>query len=122
VPCTWRDTLWAARRDLHRHLCITARVFPKGDPAATPVQVPVRLHKRFGRVGDILGTSFEYAEVSEVQPALIVMAEDHTPARGDVFILGPGEGYRVEVVDPTDDITIRLHVVRMSEDEVVGYP
>ena len=118
----WRATIRKARRTLHQLLRLRASVYVGGDPASPPKEVDVRLDRRYSYIADIPGTAWEYAEMREARPSLIMMRDDHQPQRGDVFILEGDDGYRVDHVEPRDDITVRAFVIPLTKSERSRYP
>lgn len=117
----WREIRRRARRDLHRELMVESFCYPTGDPADPPARVNIRVWPEFMLLGDMKGTSFEYAEVEENSPMILVMKEDLVPRRGMVFSVEPGEAYRVDRVKPLDDISYTCPCVRLSESEAAGF-
>jgi len=79
-----------------------------------------RVWQGFQYLGDMKGTSFDFAEYGDNTPSIITMDSDVLPERGGVFSVEPGEAYRVDRREPRDDITSISHVIRMDESETAG--
>jgi len=118
----WRDIRRKARRRLHSEMRQEAAYYPGGDPAfPNPPTVGIRIHEDFRYVADMRGTSYEYAEWADEAPRLVVMKDEVSPARGDVFCPEAGEAYRVDHAQPDDDITITVSVVRLRGSEAAAF-
>lgn len=113
-----RDIKLAARKALHEAMQVPGYCYPvKGGLRV----VDVRVHTEYAALGDVKGTSFVYAERRDTQDKLIFLAAQHRPARGDVVIISPDEGYRVDNVDPAYNITVTAMVVALTAKEMIGY-
>lgn len=113
-----RDIKLAARAALHQAMQVPGYCYPaKGGFVA----VDVRVHTEYAALGDVKGTSFVYAERRDTQDRLIFLAAQHRPARGDVVIISPTEGYRVDNVDPAYNITVATMVVALTAKELINY-
>lgn len=90
---------------------------------ASPLPVHVRLHTKFDALGDQTGTNLASAEREEIIPRILFMrSELPFPARGAIISVEPGEAYRIDHVEPADDITITANVIRLSKREAEGLP
>ena len=117
----WRDIRRNARMDLHREFMVDSYCYVDGDPSGAPALVRIRVWPEFKMLGDMKGTSFEYAEIEENSPLILVMKEDLVPKRGMVFCVEPGEAYRVDHRKPLDDISYTCSCTRLSESEANQY-
>lgn len=122
-----REVKDQARRDLHAAMQVPA--FYIADPdAPDPVSCTVRVHTLQAPLGEVKGTSFDYAERHENVPRIIfLIAEVPEPIRlAVVTITDPAtllkEAYRVEARQPRDGITVTADVTQMTPDEYVGLP
>ena len=117
---SWREIRREARRDLHAEMHVPANYYPAGSNTPAKV-VGIRIHENFRYVADMKGTSYEYAEWSEESPQIVVLKDEVVPDRGDVFCPEAGEAYRVDHIDPADDITIIAHIIKLPESEAAAY-
>jgi len=118
----FRAHIRRARRTLHEHLSVPALYFawPLRD-GVKPIHV--RVHDKFGSVGDLKGTNFHYAEIEENSPRIIMMrSEVENPSRGMIISIGVTEAYRIDHVLPPDDITVTVKVSRLHSSEMAGMP
>lgn len=99
------------------------------EDTALPVPVPctVRVHSKMNALGELKGTSFDYAERHEMIPRLIFLIEEVVPANGSVVtIIDPAtllkEAYRVDNRLPRDGITVTAEVTVMTPAEYAGLP
>ena len=117
----FREIKRQARRDVHRELHVPA--FYIASTGATPLLVTVRAHTKFDALGDQKGTNFNSAEMIERQPYIIFMrSELMSPARNAIVSVEPGEAYRIGVVHPPDDISIKADVTVLTQAEAAGLP
>jgi len=75
----------------------------------------VRVHENFNELGDQKGTNFHYAETAENSPKAIFLAEEVIPKR-NLFFRTQEAVYRIDSVDPIDDITYTAYIVRYDGD------
>jgi len=115
---SWRSIRRQARRDLHKTMRVPAFYYAPGGGAVAPCTV--RVWQGFTYLGDMKGTSFDYAEYGDNTPRIITMDSEIIPERLGVFSVEPGEAYRVDRREPKDDITSISHVVRLDKDEAAG--
>lgn len=118
---SFRDKKVAMRERLHGLMQSLAFLYPEGLTDNDPEIVSVRVHTQIAQEGDIKGTSFAYAEKLSEEPRLVFLAREHVPRRGDIVMLSPVEGYRVDATEPQDTITISAKVVRLSKTECEDY-
>lgn len=117
----FRDILRRGRRDVHKHLHVAALYIESAD--AEPVPCTVRVHKHFAALGDMKGTSFDYAEREEVTPKLILWREElPEPRRNAIISVEAGEAYMIDHIGEPDDLTITATVTRMSQSDAAGLP
>jgi hypothetical protein len=115
-----REIKEQARRDLHNELKVTAYCYRAGSRVFTVADI--RVHNDWGALGDVKGTSFVYAERRDTKKQeLIFLAEQFQPKNQDVIMVGPEEGYMVDDVDPTYNITIRAGVISLPANRMADY-
>ncbi|MEL4071756.1 hypothetical protein WKW50_16550 [Ochrobactrum sp. GPK 3] len=110
-----------ARETLHRDMSSPALYFTEED-YSDAIEVSVRMHEKWVASGDLKGTNFNYAEVEDVAPRLIFQVSEVSPKRGAFVSIEPGLAYRVDSVDPEDDLTVTVIAIRLSKSETVGFP
>lgn len=70
-------------------------------------------------LGDLKGTNFNYAEIEESTPAIVVWRDDgNLPAQRSIYIFEDGEGFRVNHANPAHHETITYEVARMNPAEI----
>lgn len=112
----------AARRTVHETMA-RAAFYIDEDPVAEPLPVTVRLHYRFDKTGDMVGTNLSYTQTQEQVPALIFMrAEMAEPAVNAIVSIAPGVAYRIDNVLPPDDISVKAEVTPLLASETAGLP
>lgn len=116
----FRDIKNRARGKLHEHMRRRAQLYLTG-PSGPSSTVYCRLNSKIARTGDLKGTSLAYAETVETDPKLIFLKADHIPARGHVLVMEGGDAYRVDHVEPDDEITVTANVLRLSSTEAASY-
>lgn len=122
-----RETRDTARRALHHALSVPAYYVTEVEPEESeegpvysePASITVRLHTSFMLLGDLRGTSFDYAERQDVSPRMIFLASEVTPDRGGIVAIGPTEAWQIDNVLPIDGITYTAEVVRFKKP---GFP
>ena len=118
---SFRDIKRKARRDVQKHLRVPAYYLVSGE--AEPVACFVRLHTKFGALGDMAGTNLGYAEREEILPRIILWREEiPQPVRNAIISVEEGEAYLIDHVQPADDLTITATVVVMPASEAAGLP
>ncbi len=117
----FRDIKRQARRDLHEELEVAA--FYIAEPDADPVPVTVRVHTSFAALGNQKGTNFNSAEMIDRQPQIIFMRDQGViPRRNAIVSVEVGEAYKIGVVQPPDDLTIKADITPVPKSETVGLP
>lgn len=111
-----------ARKLLHRELSRPAFYFPDPDDPETYEEITVRVHYKFDALGEMKGTSFEYAEKQAVVPKLVFNNEEITPQNHAVVTLMQYEAYQVDNVLPPDDFTTTAEAPRMPRNVSQQYP
>lgn len=110
-----RDIKRKARTKLHRAMQVAGLyLFDDDDPKP----VSVRVHYDFRALGDLAGTSYNFADRQETMPKIVFLAAEVAPVRGAIVSVEAGEAYRVDNVLPKDDLTITAEVLRMTASEI----
>ena len=116
-----RDIKAQARADLHQAMQV--RAFYLATKASEPVLCSVRVHTKFGNLGDQKGTNFNAAETREIIPRLVFWRpQGILPVRNALVLISAEEGYRIGVVDPEDGLTITAQVSEISKAEMATLP
>jgi len=119
----FRQHIREARRALHDYMSVPALCFnwplPDGEE---PKRVSVRIHDKITIVGDLKGTNFHYAERYDYVPRAIFMRDEIIPQRKMILTVEPGIAYRIDSVEPPDEITITANLTRIRPEETVGMP
>lgn len=116
-----REIRARARADLHKAMRVPTLYYPEGPEGPSEI-VWCRVHAKTVETGDRTGTSLGAAERIEGPPQIVFWAADaHTPARGNIYIASPGEGYQIETVEPRDGETITARCERMPTHKAVLY-
>ena len=122
----FRDIKRQARRDLHNTLKVAALYFrddADGEILGAPQLVHVRVHTKWELAGDMAGTNLSYAEIQEVAPRIVFMIDEvAAPVRNAVVSIAAGEAYRLDNIQPADDITITADATRIPLARTVGLP
>lgn len=134
----WRDQKAAARRVVHQTfkvkcVYIPADAFPLNSNSASNSgteafpEFEVRVHEKQTTLGDQAGTSLNTAERFEAIPALIFWRADLKAKgiklkRGSVLSVSEGEAYKLDVVEPHDQETVKVRITRMTGAEAAGLP
>lgn len=117
-------------------------MYVKGCP--TPVGCTVRVHDENRLIGDVKGTSYDFAERHENTPIAIFLLEefsfltnesfvesgfetfDEVIRRGSVIriqddpVTGPA-AFEIDAVDPTHGVTQNVSLTRIPKSEIYGY-
>jgi len=116
-----REIKAKARAQLHDAMSVPA--YFMAARGSDPVPCSVRVHTKFGALGDLKGTSFSYAETREEIPKLLFWRSQVEPTgRNNLVTISADEGYRLDTVDPPDGLTVKAAVVRLSPTEMIGLP
>lgn len=121
---SFRDMVRHSRRDLHSRMSREA-IYVYGDGAnRVEIACTVRVHDNLNQLGDLKGTSFQYAERYEVVPLIRFRRSDvPTPERGAFVMLSADEGYALENVLPPDDEFISAEATRLTRpNDFAGLP
>lgn len=112
-----------ARAALHEAMKVPA--FYIVSPGADPVvylECTVRVHSLFRALGDIQSNQVGLAEREEMVPRLVFLVEEVSPARGAIVMVSATEGYRIDIVQPRDGLTVTAFVIPMSPAQLLGLP
>lgn len=85
--------------------------------------VNVRPQTEWGQIGDVAGTSLIYAERQDTKKSRIVflLEDGHAPANGDIVMIAPDEGWKVDNTEPVYNVTQAAQVVRLAAKELELY-
>lgn len=113
----WRTQKRASREIVHETMQVEAKYY--ATTGAEPVDVLVRLHTKFDALGDLRGAG--YAEMQSIKPKAIFIR----PAAGflvnnAVLLVAPGEAYSINNIQPPDDITVTVELVKLSKSQYVA--
>lgn len=131
----FRSLIREAREQLHEYMSVPALYLAQWpvpvidpddpDPPAiiAPQEITVRIHDKYLLIGDLKGTNFHYAERYDYAPRVIFMrSEIDRPQKPHIISVAPGIAYRVDAVEPPDDITVAATMIRVSVADTVGMP
>lgn len=118
-----REIKAKARGDLHLAMRVpVAYVAPGG---AIHTGVHARVHSKFDALGDLQGTSLNYAERIETVPKLVFWrAEIDLPVlkQQGIVVVSATEGYRLNTAEPPDLATVTWLVTILKAADLVGLP
>lgn len=126
-----RDVKASARRLLHQAMKVGAFYIPdpEADPLPDPIACTVRVHTRQDALGNLQGTSLDYAERHETIPRIIFLGEeiaDQQQNGGVVTITDPAtlakEAYKIDNWFPPDGITITAEVSVIAPEDYGELP
>lgn len=120
----WREQKREAKQIVHDAMHYDALYLPTF-PLPTdvePTAVTVRLHTKWGALGDQKGVSFDYATREDVQPKIIFDLKQVTPARKGIVSVAAGEAYRIDTLEEPDDQWQTAVVIRMPADQTTDLP
>lgn len=125
-----REIKATARRNLHNAMQVPAFYIedPEIIPLPDPLPCTVRVHTAQTALGELAGTSFDYAEKHEVIPRLVFLFEEvPEPTRNSIVtILDPAtllkEAYKVDNRHPRDGITVTADVILLTPEEYATLP
>ena len=113
----------ALRRSTRQKFNHMARdAFYLKDATSTPVPIRVIVTDRFQALGDLKGTNFNYAEVLDNTPRVEMMLEEIDPKRGFCISIEKGLVYRIDTVQPPEDITVTANVARLPVEQTRNFP
>lgn len=125
---SFREHKRRGRRQLHRRMEVPALFLLT--PATLPedaIPVTIRLHTKWDALGDQKGTNLNSAEMESLIPKAILML-DQLPfpsqqiPRTAILSVETGEAYRIDHTEEPDDITVTVHIVRLSAEKAQGLP
>lgn len=115
----FREIKTTARRQLHDKMKVPALYLDDADEIA----LTVRVHTQWKALGELKGTSFDYAEREAAIPQIVFMrAQIESPVRNARVILSAEEGYFVDHTQPPDGISVIAKVRPMTAAQMVGVP
>lgn len=109
-----------ARAKLHARMRVETLCYTAG-PGGGSLTVYLRTLTEDKPQGDLAGTSLAYAERVETIPRLVFLHEDHTPAKGNVYVISDKEAYRVDTVEPFDGTQVLANATRLLQTELASY-
>jgi hypothetical protein len=121
----WRDIKRKARSTIHERFEVSAIYIPTPDLPSPPDPFPVtvRLHTKLGEIGKVKGTSFDFPLMHDIVSKIILLkSEVATPKRNDIVSFAVGEAYRIDNVQPPDDITITVEIAPLKPADTAGLP
>lgn len=131
---TFREIKAAARATVHSTMQVAALYLIENPAYVSPLDTPdedqyfetpvnVRVHSGKIALGDMKGTNFHFAERTEDNPSIIFLySEMPEPERNAIVSVVAGEAYRLDHVEPRDNLTITAAALRMSVSETAGLP
>lgn len=81
--------------------------------------VSVRIWTQSKPLGDLQGGG---ADREEEVPRILFMVDELTPVRNSLVSVALGEAYRIDRLQPKDDISVVAFVTRLKEADTVGLP
>lgn len=117
---SFRDIKKSARRQLHEKMKVPALyIAPDEDPLA----VHVRPHSRWLALGEVAGTSFDYAEKQEIVPQIVFdRLEVNQPVRNAIVSVSSEEAYAVDHALPPDGEWVIAKCRILTAAQRVGLP
>lgn len=131
---TFRDIKATARAKVHSTMQVEALylvanpdyVSPGDTPTEDPyIETPVNVRVHSGKIalGDMKGTNFHFAERTEENPSIIfLVSEIAAPERNAIVSVVAGEAYRIDYVEPTDNLTVTAKCLRLNASEAADLP
>ncbi len=117
----FRELKREARAQLHDYMSVPALCFmDKADP--NPIPVTVRVHEKWTTLGDLKGTSFNYAEVESITPRLIFWRTQITLKRKMFISVEAGVAFQIDTILPPDDQTVTATCSKLAVDQTAGFP
>ena len=111
------------RGRLHEAMKVPANYYAVG--SSTPIPCTVRVHDARRLVGDVKGTSFDFAERHEDTPTVIFLIEEFDDfdvvRRGGVVSVAADLAYEIDNVKPRDGITRTANCIILSESDAATY-
>lgn len=125
---SFRDHKRRARRQLHQRMNVPALFLMAPDTLPEDaIPVTIRLHTKWDALGDQKGTSLNSAEMESLVPKAILML-DQLPfgvrdlPRTAILSVEIGEAYRIDHAEEPDDISVTVHIVRLSAEKAQDLP
>lgn len=115
------DIRTKARRALHKAMRVRALYYENGKTTDTPRPIWPRRHYKFHALGDLTGTSANYAERQEMSPQLLFMLDEIEPANRAVVVTALGEAFRLNNILPPDGLTVTANALRLMDEDAVGF-
>lgn len=96
----------------------------RNDAVGLPVNI--RLHTKFGALGDLAGArNMNPAEFETLMPKAILwrseLIED-PPRRGRILSVEVGEAYYIEHAEEPDDLTVTTTIVKIDPSQTTDFP
>lgn len=121
----FREQKRQMRRQVQDHLSLPALLLQnKDDDTGLPVNI--RLHTKFGALGDLAGArNMNPAEFETLQPKAIFwrseLIED-PPKRGRIISVEPGEAYHCDHAEEPDDLTVTVTITKIDPNLTTDFP
>ena len=113
----------ALRRSTRKKFDLMGRAaFYLKDATSTPIPIRVIVTDRFQALGDLKGTNFNYAETLDNTPRIEMLTEEIDPKRTFCISIEKGVVYRIDTVQPPEDITVTANVARLPVEQTRNFP
>lgn len=93
-------------------------------PGLDPIVTRAKLHEKFDALGEVKGTSYDYAEKQEPRPIVLVFQDTIYPPlkRNAMIMFAVDRGYRVDNIKPRHGAYVDAVVTRLQPSDLVGLP
>lgn len=113
----WRDIKAKARSTVNEAFRVPVIYLVPG-ANQPPVPTHARILSSFKALGDMAGTSYDYAEIEAMTPKVIFWLSDGvSPRRNALVLVSETEGYALGAADPIDGLTQTADAVPLSTEE-----
>jgi len=126
---TIREIKTRARGQLHSAMSVPALYVRENPPDFEIVEeagedglINVRLHVSTTTMGEVQGTSFNYAERADIIPRIVFLVAEVSPVRNDIVSIADGEAWRIDNVLVVDGITVTAEVKRILNTTGIPVP
>ena len=116
----WRDIKARARSTVNETFRVPVIYLVPG-ASSPPVPTHARILSSFKALGDMAGTSYDYAEIEAMTPKVIFWLSDGPrPQRNALVLVSENEGYALGALDPVDGLTQTADAVPLSPAEAAA--